>query len=369
MHVPFMDLSAVNDAVYEDFLEDVKAIFESGQFVSGPHIQRFEELFAKFIGNKFCVTVGSGSDAILLALRALGISAGDEVICPAFGSVSAAEAVVRLGATPVFVDCRPETYTLDPDKTLASITSRTRAIVPVHIFGHAAEIDRVVTIARTYSVPVIEDVRHAVGGRIGHRRLGTYGDLGAYCFHPSSPLGSAGEGGAVTSNNEEYAGLVRKLRNHGVGANGTNEVIGYSSKLDAIQAALLTQKLQDLDENNAECIENAGLYNRLFLASPVVAPSYNDEGASIYSSYAVLVPERDKLVEHLKEKGIGYSVPTVVATHQQPCFGFLNYKEGAFPIAEDIAKRAICLPIASGLKKRQIEEVAETVLAFYGVKI
>jgi len=369
MQVPFQDLSAVNDGVADDFLAELRTSLEEGQLASAQHVQKFEEIFARFIGNKFCMGVGSGSDGILLALRALGVGPGDEVICPAFGTIAPAESVVRVGATPVFVDVRAESYTIDPDKALASITSRTRAIIPSHLYGHCAEIDRIVTVARTYTVSVIEDVRDAVGARNGHRRIGTYGEFGIHSFAPTAPLGGLVEGGAITTNNEHYASMIRKLRDHGRSGEGVHEFVGYSSTMDAVQAMMLLHKLQDLDENNAECIETAGLYSRMFAGTPVVAPSHVDDGSFIYNSYVVMVPEREKAIEVLKEKGIGCGIPQALAVHLQPCFAYLGIREGSFPIAEDVAKRALALPVSPGLKKRQVQEVAETLLGIYGVKL
>ena len=370
MAVPYLDLSLVNSSILDDFIDDVREIFQSGQFTMGPHLLKFEETFARFIGNRHSVGVGSGTDALLLALRAIGVGPGDEVICPAYGFASTAEAVARVGATPVFVDVRPDSYTLDPDKTLATITSRTRAIIPVHLFGHVAEIDRIVTVARTYSVAVIEDVRQATGARMGHRRLGTYGEFGAFSFHPTNPLGAAGEGGALTTNDEDRATLVRKLRDHGLtpGSN-SHEFVGYNSVLDSLQAAMLLRKLTELDENNAECAENAKLYNRLFLASPVTPPFMDEERGSVYTTYTVLVPERERLIEQPKATEIGCEVPCPIPVHMQPCFEYLGYREGAFPIAEDLSKRALSLPIQPGLKKKQVEEVVDNVLAFYGARL
>lgn len=369
MQVPFQDLKAVNNGVADDFLAELKTVLEEGQLATSQHVQKFEETFARFIGNKFCMGVGSGSDGLLLALRALGVGPGDEVICPAFGSIAPAESVVRVGATPVFVDVRADSYTIDPDKALASITSRTKAVIPSHLYGHCAEIDRIVTVARTYTVSVIEDVRDAVGARNGHRRIGTYGEFGVHSFAPTAPLGGIVDGGAVTTNNEQHASTIRKLRDHGRAAEGVHEFIGYSSMLDAVQAMMLLHKLQDLDENNSECIESAGLYSRMFAGTPVVAPSYVDDGSYVYNSLVVMVPDRDKLLEHLKEKTIGCGIPQSLAVHLQPCFAYLGVREGSFPIAEDLSKRALALPVSPGLKKRQIQEVAETVLGFYGVKL
>ncbi len=369
MQVPYQDLSAVNEVVVEDFISDLKTMFGDSQFSPAATIQKFEETYAKFIGNKFCMAVGSGPDTILLALRALGIGPGDEVIVPAFGSVTAAEAVARVGATPVFVDVRPETYTIDPDKTLATITSRTKAVIPSHIFGHCAEIDRIVTVARTYTVSVIEDARDAAGARSGHRRIGTYGEFGCFSFAATAPMGGIGESGAITTNVDTSAQMIRKLRSHGANQDGLHEYIGYDSSMDAVQALFLLQKLQDLDENNAECIESAGLYSRMFAGTPVKTPLHIDEGNFVYSKYVVSVPDRDKLVEHLREKGIGCEIPVSKPVHLQPCFAYLGSREGAYPIAEELAKTVVALPVTPGLKKRQIEEVVESILGFYGVKL
>ncbi|MBI5153948.1 DegT/DnrJ/EryC1/StrS family aminotransferase, partial [Candidatus Poribacteria bacterium] len=345
MAVPFTDLTAANASVLDEFIEEVRGLFASGQFVQGPAVQKFEDTFARFIGNRHCVTVGNGSDALALALRVLGAAPGDEVICPAYGFPSTAQAVARLGARPVFVDCRPDTYTLDPDQTLSAITAATKAIIPMHVHGMAAEIDRMVTVARTYSISVIEDTRNGTGGRNNSRRLGTYGEFGVFSFHPANPLGAAGDGGALTCNDDEKANQLRKLREHGAVHGKGNECIGYNTRLDSIHAALLQLKLQDLDENNAECIENAGLYQRLFFGSPVHTPAYSDAGNHVYSAYTVLVPDREKLMEHLHEKNIGFQVYCPTPIHLLPCFHYLGYRDGAFPIAEDLARRSISLPI------------------------
>lgn len=369
MPIPFMDPTATNDAVYDDYLEDLKAIFDSGHFIGGPVVQKFEEKFSRFNGNKYCVGLGSGSDPILSALRVLGIGPGDEVICPAFGPIAPAEATARLGATPIFVDCRPDNYTIDVDKTLSSISSRTKAIVAVHLFGHAAEIERIVQVSRTYGVTVIEDCRHATGARYGSRRLGTYGEVAAFSFLPENPLGAAGDAGALTTNNDEIANLVRRLRDHAQSDSGVYEMIGYGSPMDSVQAALLLQKMQDLDESNAEVIDNAGLYNSLFAGTTVQTPNYVHDGSCVYNSYVVQVPERDKLVAHLQQKEIGFAIPYSLPIHLQPCFAYLGNRQGAFPVAEDLANRTLSLPVTTGLKKRQLEQVAETILGFYGATI
>ncbi len=368
MAVPYLNLHAVNDHFFDEYVEELKKLFEAGQFVLGPAVQKFEEQFTRYIGVKFGVGVNSGTDALLLSLTAIGIGPGDEVICPAFTFGRCADVIARLGATPVLVDVRPDTFCIDADLTMASITSRTRAVVAVHLFGQACEIDRICTVARTYSVSVCEDMRHAAGARVNGRRLGSFVTFGCFSFYPTRTLGGIGDGGLITTPDEKLSESLRRLREHGrVGAKGEHDMIGYNSRLDAAHATLLSIKLQDLDENNWERVENARLYTQLFKGSPIQTPPFRDDLSSVYNMYTILAPERDKLAEHLTEKGIGFGVYYPAPLHLHPAFEYLGYKEGAFPVSEDLARRAISIPIAPGLKKHQVEEVASSILSFYGV--
>lgn len=369
MAVPFINLGAVNKHLVDDYVESLQKIFETEQFILGPVVQKFEEQYSRYIGTKHGIGVNSGSDAVLLALCALGVGPEDEVLCPAFTFGRCGDLIARLGATPILVDVRSDSYCIDPDMAMASITSRTKAVIAVHLFGQACEIDRLTNFARTYSVGVIEDMRHAAGARIGGRRLGSYGQFGCFSFYPTRNLGAIGDGGLITTNDDKSAETLRRLREHGCHThNGPHEMIGYNSRLDAIQAAFLALKLQELDENNLERVENARLYTQLFRDTPVRTPVFRDDLSHVYNMYTVLVPDRDKLVEHLNERGIGHGIYYPQPLHLHPAFQFLNYKEGAFPVSEDIARRAISLPIAPGLKKHHVEEVASAVLDFYGVK-
>ena len=373
MAVPFVNMRASNSLQLDDYFEELKKIFDGGQFVLGPSVQKFEEQFARYIGARYGVGVNSGTDAMLLALNTLGVGPGDEVICPAFTFGRCADVVARLGATPVFVDVKPETYTIDQDMAHAAINARTKAIIAIHLFGMAADIDHLANIARTYSVSIIEDMRHAAGARVNNRRLGTWGQMAAFSFYPTRTLGAAGDAGMITTNDEKSADRLRRLREHGrIGAGaskGTHDMIGYNSRLDSIQAALLSLKLPELDECNAERIDNAQLYTKLFRDSPVQTPIFRDDMSHVYNVYSVLVPERDKLAAHLTEKGIGHMLYYETPLHLQPAFEYLGYKEGAFPVAEDLARRSIALPISPGLTKHQIQEVASTVLGFYGANV
>jgi dTDP-4-amino-4,6-dideoxygalactose transaminase len=369
MAIPFLNLHAVNDHLVEEYMEELQKLFQSEHFILGASVQRFEEQFARYVGTKFGVGVNSGTDAVLLALNAMGIGPGDEVLLPAFSSGRCGDAIARLGATPIFVDVRPDTYCIDADLAMASVTSNTKAIIAVHLFGQACEVDKLSNMARTYSVSVLEDMRHAVGARLGNRRLGSFGRFGCFSFYPTRNLGAIGDAGLISTGDESAVEILRRLREHGrTSGKGSHETIGYNSRLDAVQASLLTIKLQDLDENNLERVENARLYTKLFKDSPVQTPCFRDDLSHVYGMYTIMAPDRDQLAAYLQEKGVGYGIYYPIPLHLQPAFQYLGYNEGAFPVAEDLANRAISIPVAPGLKKHHIEEVAATILEFYGEK-
>lgn len=368
MAVPFLDFKAANEHLLDDYYEQQKKIFESGQYILGPAVQKFEEQFARYVSVRHGIGVNSGTDALVLSLKACGVGPGDEVICPAFAPAACASAIMQLGAIPALVEVRSESFCLDPDICLSTITPKTKAILVLHMFGLSAEIDRLSTIARTYSVQVVEDMRHAAGARHNNRRLGSYGAATAFSFYPTRPLGALGDAGMVVTSDERVHDVVRKLRSDDCDVDASGQPLaGCASRMDAMQAAFLSLKLPDLDENNWERVENARLYNQLFEGSAVQAPIFRDDQSHVYGHYTILAPERDKLAAHLEEKGIGHGIYYRTPLHLLPALAHLNYKEGAFPVAEDIARRAISLPICPGLKKHQIEEVAATVNAFYGV--
>jgi dTDP-4-amino-4,6-dideoxygalactose transaminase len=371
MTIPFLDLWTQHESLEEDFLRQVKQLLRSSNFILGPTVQKFEDQMARYLQVKHAIGVASGTDALLLALASLGVGPGDEVVMPAYTFVACADVVVRLGGRPVFVDVKADTFNLDADKALASLSSRTKAIIAVHLFGQAAEIDRITTIARTYSVPVIEDACQSYGAKIHGKRVGSFGLFGAFSFYPTKNLGGIGDGGLLVTDDDQKAETLRKYRDHGRASTGGyfHDVIGYNSRLDAIQAAFLSCKQPDVEEMNLERIENARLYNQLFENTPIVAPKFKDDGSHVYNCYTIQVSNRNELQAHLKSKGIGTAVYYPCPLHLQPCLQYLGYKEGAFPISEELAKRALSLPISPGLKKKQISQVAQAVLEFYGIQI
>ncbi len=368
MPISLHDLHALNDHLLEEFQDDLKTIVESGQYQLGPQVQRFEEQFARYIGAKHCIALSSGIDAIVICLNALGVGPDLEVIVPAFAPASLAMAVCRLGATPVFVDCRHDTMNMDPDMAIASMnSSRTRAIIVPHMFGLAAEIDRIMTIARTYSVAVVEVGTSATGARYHGRRLGTFGNYGTFSFGPGDALGSLGSGGAIITNDDNVVEHFRRLRDCGHYNSAQHEVVGYDSPMSALQGAFLLRKLAELDDNNLDRIANAKLYSQLLDGSAVTTPVQRDDNSHIYSQYVIQAPERQALMDSLKEKGIETGVPIATPLHLEPCFRYLEYKEGAFPVSEDLCARCLSIPVSPGLKKSQIKEIGAAITAYYGV--
>lgn len=368
MAISLHDLHALNDHLLEDFQDDLKEVLSAGNYTLGQQVQRFEEQFARYISTKHCVGLSSGVDGIVLCLNAIGVGPGDEVLCPVFAPAPLAMAICRLGATPVFVDCRPDSLNMDPDQAIASMnSSRTKAMIVIHMFGLAAEIDRIMTIARTYSVQVIEVTTMATGARYHGRRLGTFGNFASFGFAPLDALGSIGSAGALTTNDDNYVEQFRRLRDSGRFNSPVHDVVGYDSAMSAIQAAFLLRKLAELDDNNLDRIANAKLYNQLLEGAPVQTPPLREDMSHIYSTYVIQAPERNALLEHLKEKGIETASPIPSALHLEPCFRYLEYKEGAFPVAEDLALRSLALPCGPGMKKNQIKEICSAIQAYYAV--
>lgn len=369
MNIPLMDFHALNDHLLDDFTENVKKVFESGHYTLGSHVQRFEETFAKYVGCKFGIGVNSGTDALMVCLKSLGVGAGDQVLCPVLAPSNVAEAIARLGATPVLVDVRPDSLNMDPDHAIASITSGTRAMIVVHNFGLSAEIDRLLQIARTYSVAVIEHATMATGARFHGRRIGSFGNFACFGLGPDAALGAVGSAGAITTNDENFVDHFRRLRDHGFheGASANHDVIGFDSTMDAVQAVFLSLKMADLDDNNLDRIANAERYFSRFAGSSVRLPVQRDDNSHIYSSFVIQVPDRDKLVEDLTAKGIETRIPYGSALHLMPCFAYLEYREGAFPVAEEAVRQMLAIPVWAGLKRSKIDEVAQAITNFYGV--
>lgn len=360
MTIPFVDLKAQYRAIKSEVDDAVARVFESASFVLGPEVEAFEAAFAEYIGAAFCVGTSSGTAAIQLAVMACDISQGDEVIVPANSFFATAEAVSTAGATPVLVDADPLSYTIDPAKVESRITRRTRAIMPVHLYGQAADLDPLFRLAARHNLDVIEDAAQAHGSEYQGRRVGALGRVGCFSFYPGKNLGAYGEGGAVVTNDEQLARRVRLLRDHGSESKYRHEVVGYNFRLEAIQGAVLRVKLRFLDEWNELRRAHAARYMELLADTDLQLPREMPYGRHVYHLYVVQHEARDLLQQSLSEAGIQTGIHYPVPIHLQPAYARLGYKTTDLPEAERQAQRVLSLPMFPELTDEQIVRVAET---------
>ena len=368
MQVPLLDLKAQYAAIKDEVTQAISNVCENQAFALGPAVAEFEENIAAFCDSKYAIGVSSGTDALLVSLMAWQIKTGDEVITTPFTFFASAGSIVRLGAKPVFVDVDPGSYNIDPSAIEQKITERTRAIVPVHLFGQVAQMKAITEIAQRHSLAVIEDAAQAIGASQDGIKSGNFGDCGCFSFYPTKNLGGFGDGGLVTTNREELAKKIKIFRDHGQNPRYFYGVIGGNFRLDGIQGAVLTVKLKYLHEWNEKRRQNAALYDSIFADSPVRVPKIDANNVSIYHQYTVTAPERDKLQKFLTENNIGSAVFYPKPLHLQDCFSDLGYKPGDLPIAERLCNEVLSLPVYPELTSDQVEYVANTVLKFYGIR-
>ncbi|MBI5686987.1 MAG: DegT/DnrJ/EryC1/StrS family aminotransferase [Verrucomicrobia bacterium] len=355
MKIPFVDLVAQYQTIKSEVDPAMRRIVDQTAFIGGEDLKEFEKEFAAFCGAKHCVGVGNGTDAIYLALRALGIGRGDEVITVSHTFIATAEAVSQTGARPVFVDIKEDTMLMDPDKVEVAITPRTKAIITVHLYGQPCEMDRIVEIAHRRGLKVIEDAAQAHGGRWKGRRVGSLGDIACFSFYPGKNLGAYGDGGAVVGNDEALMNKVRMLANHGRLEKYTHEMEGVNSRLDGLQAAILRVKLKRLDDWNAARRRHAAQYCRLLADSNVVLPTINPNTEPVWHLFVVRVPNREQLQARLKEKGIATGVHYPLPLHLQPAYQYLNIPKGALPVSEKVAQQIVSLPMYAELTDEMVE--------------
>lgn len=361
MKVPLIDLTrqyATIEAQTKDAIDEVMA---TQHFILGPKVKELEERVAAFCGTKYAVGCASGTDALLLALMALGVGYGDEVITTPFTFFATAGSISRLGATPVFVDIDPVTYNINPDMIEGSITERTKAIIPVHLFGQCAEMDWINEIARRHNIAVIEDAAQAIGALYKGRPAGSLGAIGAFSFFPTKNLGAAGDGGIMTTNDQELFERLSILRVHGSKPKYYHKVIGINSRIDALQAAILLVKMPFLQEWNEARRANAARYNELLEGTAAVTPVEAEGCSHIYNQYTIRVAGRDGLIEFLKGKGVGTEIYYPVPLHLQECYSELGYEEGSLPESEKAAREVVSLPIFPELSSDELEYVAACV--------
>ncbi len=368
MKVPLLDLKAQYQTIREETMAAVNAVFEAQQFILGPEVEAFEREAATYCESQFAVSCASGSDALLLAVMALGIGPGDEVITTPFTFFATGSAITRLGARPVFVDIRAPDFNLDPELIERAITPRTRAIMPVHLFGQCADMDAILEVASAHGLAVIEDAAQAIGAEYHGRRAGTMGVIGCFSFFPSKNLGGAGDGGLLTTDGPEIAAKLAMLRVHGMEPKYYHHVIGINSRLDALQAAVLRVKLKYLEGWTEKRRANAAHYEALFEergVTSVVRPPVKPGLKHIYHQYTIRVPKRDELLDHLRGMGIGCEIYYPVPLHLQECFAYLDYRPGSFPVSEHAAAEVLSLPIYPELTIEMQEYVVSRIASFY----
>jgi dTDP-4-amino-4,6-dideoxygalactose transaminase len=361
MAVPLLDLQAQYRPIRDEILAAMTRVADSQRFIGGPEVDAFEREMAADIGVEHAVGLSSGTDALLVALMALGIGPGDEVITPTFSFFATAGCVSRLGATPRLVDIDPVTFNLDPASVEAAITTNTRAIIPVHLYGQCAEMDPILEQAGRCGIPVIEDAAQAIGATYKGRQAGAMGTAGCFSFFPSKNLGAFGDGGLLTTNDAALAHEVRLLRNHGAEPKYRHKRIGGNFRLDALQAAVLRVKRPHLDAWSEARRRNADRYDRLFAGrgAAVGLPARAPDRRHIFNQYVVRVADRDRVRAALDARGIGNEVYYPVPFHLQECFLPLGYREGDFPVAEAAAAEVLALPIYGELTEAQQAEVVE----------
>jgi dTDP-4-amino-4,6-dideoxygalactose transaminase len=366
--VPILDLTRYDEDLKREIASSVAEVFQSGRFVLGPFNARFEKAFAERIGVKHALGVSSGTDALLVSLMALGVKPGDEVVTTPFSFFASAGAVSLLGARPVFADIVPASFNMDPDRLAAAITRRTKAVLPIHLYGQCADIDPILEVAG--AIPVVEDACQAVGATYRGRAAGALGTIAAFSFYPTKNLGGAGDAGAVTTDDDDLAALVTALRVHGESERYHHALVGGNFRMDSLQAAVLLAKLPRLEGWTERRIAIAGRYGELLwdaaVSGRIVLPEVAAGCRHVFHQYVVRVRERDRVRAKLADRGIATAVFYPIPLHLQKCFADLGYREGEFPESEKAAKEVLALPIFPQLTDGEVDRVAEEVLAALG---
>jgi dTDP-4-amino-4,6-dideoxygalactose transaminase len=369
--VPMLDVNRGNRSLRDEILQSITQVVDSGRFLHGPQVGELECNVAGICNTTQAIACASGSDAILLALMALDIQAGDEVIVPSFTFFATASAVSRLGAIPVFVDIDPKTYNVSPDEVAACVTSRTKAIIPVHLFGQCAAMDKICAIGEQHNIAVIEDAAQAIGASYLGKPAGAWGDIGCLSFYPTKNLGGMGDGGMMVCNDDETAAKLRLLASHGMQPRYYHKLVGINSRLDTIQAAILNVKIAHLKAYSDARCDHANRYAELFAAAGLQdhfeLPYHAPEASHVWNQYGIRVPDglRDPLRKHLSELGIGNEVYYPVPLHLQECFHDLGYSVGSLPKTEKAAKEILHLPVYPELTEQEQDLVVSGIKRFY----
>ncbi len=362
MGIPLLDLKGQYLELKGELDAAIGEVMSSAAFIGGAKVGEFEARLAEYCGTKHAVACGNGTDALFLILHALGIGKGDEVITTPFTFIATAEAIAHVGATPVFVDIEPGTYNMDVSLIEAKVTGRTKAIMPVHIFGQCVDMDPLAEVAERHGLIVIEDACQAIGATYRGRPAGSLGRAAAFSFFPSKNLGCAGDGGAITTDDDELAARARKLASHGTSTKYYHDIIGVNSRLDALQAAILLVKLPHLDRWNSERRQAAAVYDDLLVGlGDLALPMVRDYGDPVYHLYIVRSERAEKVMQALKDAGIGTALYYPLALHEQEAFRHLGYAKGSLPVVESCDARTFALPCYPGITRQQQEEVVRVV--------
>ncbi|MDQ0255345.1 dTDP-4-amino-4,6-dideoxygalactose transaminase [Evansella vedderi] len=366
MNIPLMDLKAQYLSLKNEIMHAIERVIDSGQYIGGPEVRQFEQEMAAYTKAKYAVSTANGTDALVLALDACGIGPGDEVITSPYTFFATAEAIARVGATPIFADIDEKTYNLCPEKTEEKVTEKTKAIIPVHIFGQPADMEAFMDIAKLHNLYVIEDACQALGATYKGEPVGSIGHVGCVSFFPTKNLGGYGDGGIVVTNSKDIAEKVRLLAHHGSRKKYYHEIIGYNSRLDELQAAILRIKLKHLNEWNKLRQQKAAIYSKHLQDLELIVPFNHPDVRSVYHLYIIQSEKRQQLADYLKKKGVATGHYYPCPLHLQKAFSYLGYKESAFPISEVLSRRAVALPMFPQLKNEQQEYIISVLKKFTG---
>lgn len=364
MKIPFVSFLPMERELDNDLREAFERVFTHSWYIEGAEDKAFEKAYAEYCGTQYCIGVGNGLDALMLSLKALGIGEGDEVIVPSNTYIATALAVTYVGAKPVFVEPQIETFNVDPGKIETAITKRTKAIMPVHLYGQACDMDPIMKLAKKYSLKVVEDCAQAHGATYKGKKVGTFGDAAGFSFYPGKNLGALGDAGAVVTNDKAQADKIRALGNYGSDYKYHHIYKGNNSRLDELQAAFLTAKLPHLDQMNAERRRIAGRYLTEIKNPKVILPTVEKDMVPVWHIFGIRCSERDALERHLNDSGIGTNKHYPIPMHLQECYKDLGFKEGDFPIAEEISRTELSLPMYYGMTEEEIGYVIEAINAF-----
>ncbi len=365
--IPFVDLKSQYKFIKPEINLAIKRVLDSTHFILGEEVEEFEKKFAKFCDTKYAVGVGSGLQALELGMRGLGIGEGDEVITPANSFIASSSAISATGAKPVLIDCDPKNFNIDPQLIEEKITEKTKAIMPVHLYGQPAEMDQIRKIAKKYNLFIIEDACQAHGANYKNKRVGSIGTCAAFSFYPGKNLGAYGDGGMITTNSESLANKVFKMRNYGQSKKYYHDFLGGNSRLDTIQAAVLLVKLKYIEKWNKARLKAAQTYNKMLKNLPLKTPEIPQDATHIFHLYVIKTPKRDELAKYLSSKGIATGQHYPIPIHLQKAYQDLGHKKGDFPITENLAQQILSLPMFPELTKTQIEYITSSIRSFFKI--